>query len=308
MLKPLFFVMIFLYKKLKVFQVISTDISIKKSVFLFFVISLLFFLFAAMNVSDAGDRAAAAGLVPHKALYAVKLVGTTSGSQIVNISGRMFYDWKPSCEAWISNHRFDLMYEYIDSPAMRLKSDFSTYEAFDGNDMHFTSQRKRDGQLFEEVRGHAILNAGAGGIAQYSIPEGIKYDIPTGGVFPMGHTLGLIEHIKKKSKFYNATIFDGSDNEGPININAFIGKPVDVVADESGADNIDQTLLSGPAQNVQLAFFPLQQDSAVSEYEIELIFHHNGVISSMLVKYEDFTVEQTLKALEKVQPEDCSEG
>ncbi|MCB1531859.1 MAG: DUF1849 family protein [Alphaproteobacteria bacterium] len=260
------------------------------------------------GAQEADNRASAAGLAPHKALYEIKLVGAKSGSQIVNISGQMFYDWKPSCEAWISNHRFDLLYEYADSPAMRLKSDFSTYEAFDGTDMHFTSQRKRDGQLFEEVRGHAMLNADAGGgNAEYSIPEGVKYDIPPGGVFPMGHTLGLLEQIKKNAKFYNATIFDGSDNEGPININAFIGKPVDRFADVKNMENVDKALLDSPAREVQLAFFPLDNDSATSDYEMDLVFHENGVISSMLVRYEDFTVTQTLKALEPLEAEQCAQ-
>ena len=72
-------------------------------------------------------------LVPHKALYDISLVATRSGSQVVNISGQMFYEWKPTCEAWITDHRFSLFYEYADSPGMRITSDFSTHETYDGN-------------------------------------------------------------------------------------------------------------------------------------------------------------------------------
>ena len=71
-------------------------------------------------------------LAPHKALYDINLVATRSGSQVVNISGKMFYEWAPTCDAWITDHRFSLFYEYADSPAMRVTSDFSTFETFDG--------------------------------------------------------------------------------------------------------------------------------------------------------------------------------
>lgn len=113
-------------------------------------------------------------LTPHKALYDVELVAARSGSQVINISGKMFYEWKPSCDAWITDHRFNLFYEYADSPGMTVTSDFSTYEPFDGKSFDFTSRRQRDGELYEELRGHAVMDGSGkkgGGLARYSLPE-----------------------------------------------------------------------------------------------------------------------------------------
>ncbi len=251
------------------------------------------------------DPAREAGLSPHKALYEIKLVGTRSGSQIVNISGQMLYDWQPSCEAWISSHRFDLTYEYADSPAMRITSDFSTHETFDGKEMNFSSQRKRDGKLFEEVRGRATKNEDGKGEAAYSLPKDTTYDIPEGGLFPMGHTLGMMRSLKAGKKFYNATIFDGSDNEGPVNVNIFMGKKVNALAEIEPTADLDTTLLNTPAHQVQLAFFPLSDASTTSDYEMDLVFHENGVISDMLVRYEDFSVSQKLVALERLDDDAC---
>ena len=255
--------------------------------------------------ADAVDRAQVAGFAPHKALYDIKLVGTRSGSQILNISGQMLYEWQSSCEGWTSNHRFDLTYEYADSPAMRITSDFSTYETFDGQEMNFSSQRKRDGQLFEELRGHANVKPDEVGEAAYSIPKDLAYDIPKGGLFPMGHTLGLVDYIKRGKKFYNATIFDGSDDEGAVNVNAFIGHKVNAMANIKPSEGMDTTLLNTPAHQVQLAFFPLSDASPTSDYEMDLVFHDNAIISDMTVKYEDFTVSQKLVALEKIDNPAC---
>lgn len=124
----------------------------------------------------------------------------------------------------------------------------------------------------------------------------------------MGHSLGLMKSIKEGKKFYNATIFDGSDDEGPVNINAFIGKQINEVKDVEESEDIDKTLLKLPAHEVQLAFFPLNNEVETSDYEMNIVFHENGVISRMLVKYEDFSVLQTLKALETTEGKGCNDN
>ncbi len=88
----------------------------------------------------------AASLAPHKALYDIELKNKKSGSQIVNIY-KMFYESKWASEAWEANRRFDLTYEYADTPPMRVTSQFTTYEDFSADVMNFSSQRKRDGGI-----------------------------------------------------------------------------------------------------------------------------------------------------------------
>ncbi len=254
------------------------------------------------------DMELAAGLVPHKALYDIKMVSAHNGTQVLNIGGQMFYDWKPACDAWISNHRFNLAYEYADSPPMRITSDFSTYETFDGATMNFTSQRKRDGELFEEVRGQATLGTEEGASkAVYTIPEDLEYKLAQDTLFPMGHTLAVLSHIKAGEKFFKSTIFDGTDKEGPIEINAFIGKPekYEPVAESK---DLDQSLLGGAAWRIRLAFFPLNKPSETSDYEMELTFHENGIIRDMIVEYDDFTLSQKLVALEKIEGSPCEDN
>lgn len=264
--------------------------------------ALVFFCMpaAATEIQNAArDAALDAGFRPHKALYEIKLSGTRSGSQVVNINGKMFYEWRPSCDAWTSNHRFNLFYEYADSPSMQITSDFSTYETFDGKSMSFASRRHRDGQLFQELRGQATVNEDGTGEVVFSLPGDLVFDMPSGGMFPMYHSLKVLENIKKGKKFYNAVIFDGSDEEGPVEINAFIGK--DMQSPAKASDVINAGLLSSPARQVRLAFFPLNDPSAIADYEMTLVFHDNGIISDMFIEYDDFSVTQTLVALEPLE-------
>ena len=247
------------------------------------------------------------GIVPHKALYRIEMVQKRSGAQVLNISGDMYFEWKPVCEAWTTDHRFNLLYEYADSPQMRITSDFTTYERIKGDSFDFNSRRRRDGETYEELRGRATM-ANDGGQAVFSIPDTLRFDLPPGTFFPMGHTVAVLRAAKEGKKFFNATIFDGSDAEGPTEINAFIGKPVNAMARIIPSPAINASLINTPAWGVRLAFFPLNSPEEDSDYEMDVVMHENGVISDMYVEYKDFSVTQKLIALEPVQGETCDEN
>ena len=244
-------------------------------------------------------------MAPHKALYNIKMVSKSSGSQILNISGQMFYEWHPGCDAWLTDHRFNLFYEYADSPPIHITSDFSTYETYDGTSFDYTSRRKRNGDLYQEIRGRA-QNADEGGEALFKIPEGLVFDLKEGTLFPMAHSLEVLRHAREGKKFFNSTIFDGSDEEGPVEVSAFIGKQIDDYMPEDVPEEVDESLLETKAWNVRMAFFPLIGAESDAEYEMDVLFHENGVISDMLVEYRDFSVTQKLAALERLEKaENC---
>jgi hypothetical protein len=244
-------------------------------------------------------------LAAHKALYEIEMVSRRSATQILNISGQMFFEWHPACEAWSSDHRFDLLYEYAETAPMRITSDFSTYEAIDGRRFHFSSRRSRNGELYEELRGRADSHADKEGAVSYTVPASFSLDLPPGTLFPGGHTRALIAQAKAGEKFFNATIFDGSDEDGPVEINAFFGKEHITAAAIKNRKNVDGSLLGGQAWDIRMAFFPLANDEADSDYEMNLVLYENGIIGDMLVEYRDFSVTQTLVALEKVETPPC---
>lgn len=265
--------------------------------YILFVFAILLLSFPALAQKPNGKDQ----LAPHKALYEIELVSTSSGSQIVNVQGQMMYEWHPSCEAWNTKHRFNLIYDYADNPPLRITSDFSTFEPFDGESFSFTSMRKRDGDLFEEIRGSATISKNGEGEAIYSLPEDLQYDLPVGTVFPINHSLNVLEAIKAGQKFYSATIFDGSNEDGPVDVNTFIGGKANALAHVTPSENLDMELINRPAWNVQLAFFPIIASNPVPDYEMDVKIHDNGVISHMIVSYEDFTISQNLIALEALE-------
>lgn len=253
--------------------------------------------------SNAEDMATSAGFQAHKATYEISTKKVQSGSPIINVTGTMDYSWSVDCEGWLSRHKFDLTYEYTENPSVKSVSEFSTFERFDTKQFSFISQRKRNGAVSENTRGYAKRNNDGKGEVLFTKPPELSFDLPNNTQFPMQHTLSVLQSIKNNKKFYNAMIFDGSDKDGPVEVNAFIGKPLKPRTQTKGRE-IDNSLLQSTARTVRLAFFPLKDQSATSSYEMDIVFHENGVISDMMVDYSDFTVRQKLIALETV-PSTC---
>ena len=260
------------------------------------------FILACIDVSHGIVHAqgGATEIAPHRALYEIDLVSKRSGAQILNVDGEMMYEWQPACEGWNTQHRFNLFYEYTDSPAAQITSDFSTFESFDGKSLNFSSRRKSDNILLDQYRGHAAIGEGAGGEVIYTIPDDLAHDLPTGTLFPTQHTLQMVEALKSGDKFFSATVFDGSDETGAVQVNSFIGAKAPASDIKQGKE-IKVGLLQSAAHNVRLAFFPQAREEATPEYEMDMVVQENGVIGEMLIHYDDFSVRQTLKALKAVK-------
>jgi hypothetical protein len=253
-------------------------------------------------------RAEGVSIHPHRALYEVTLTAAQSGGQLIDIRGRMFFEWKKTCESWTTDHRSSLVYEYSDGTAARINSDFASYETLDGKSLNFSSRRENNGVPFEEFRGHASLEANADGNATYSIPDELNFKLPKNTFFPMQHTFEILQRAKKGEKFFNATLFDGSDDQGPQQVNVFIGDAVDPASGVVLNKNIDKSLLTGPAHRMRLAFFNTDDDSGAADYEMDLVALDNGVVSDIKIIYDTFTISQKLVALENVALPACTES
>ena len=151
----------------------------------------------------------------------------------------------------------------------------------------------------------ADLGADKGGAAIFTMPDDLNFDLGKGAMFPMAHTVEMVQKARSDKKFFTAVVFDGSDDEGPVEINTFIGKPANAMKIVEPSKALDMTLLNTPAWNVRMAVFPTQNEEESSDYEMSMIFHENGIISDMLIEYDDFSVTQKLVALEKLEGEQC---
>ncbi|HPQ51525.1 MAG TPA: DUF1849 family protein, partial [Alphaproteobacteria bacterium] len=253
-------------------------------------------------------------IAPHRAIYDIKMTSMKRGSQILGVSGTMMYTLKSVCGGWITDHRFNMVYEYSSAPSVRVETKFSSFESFAGDHLDFSSSRSRDGEIYEKIRGKAVLDLaqGAKGSADYSIPAETHYDLGEGTLFPLAHTYSLISEAQRGKKIVHAIVFDGSDDQGAVEINAVIGKKIapknaSDMKQSSGAEKIDSSLTDYPAWTMGLAVFPLNKVDSVADYELSMDVLENGIVREMKVDYHDFSISQKLIALEKTSLDTCKE-
>lgn len=247
-----------------------------------------------------------AAIAPHKALYSMDVIAIQPGSPVTGLKGKMFFQWEDACEAWTTDHRFTIEYQYTDRPPVTVTSNFVSWEAKDGNRFHFTSESETDGIQDEMLRGAATRDDAGAGVAEYSEPEDLEFKLPKGFYFPSGHTLELIRRARSGQRIFNSVLFDGTDEDGPVEVNGFITEEVNVTKTMEFSDDVDTSLLEGRAWRMRLAFFSLAEGSdSTPIYEMEVLLHENGIVSTVTVEYRSFTIRQDLQALESLERDAC---
>lgn len=264
---------------------------------------------AAKSAPPAPPAPVAAQVATHKAIYDFNMVAVRSGAGISGISGKMYYEQDDNCDAWTTDHRFQVEYQYPERRPVENTSHYVAFESKDASQFYYSSEREENGMKVEQLRGAVKPNADGSARAAFSRPEDLSYDLPQGYMLPTQHTNEIIRHARAGDAFFQAVMFDGTDADGPVSVNAFIGRKLsreEVKKIHEGNGKIDAALLAGDAWRVRLAVFPLKEEKEMNpSYEMDLTLHDNGIVSWSLVDYRAFKVEQKMLALEKLPAKAC---
>jgi len=264
-----------------------------------------------MGISRAEAAGASPAFAPHKAMYDFGMISVTSGAAISDIRGKMFYEQDDVCDAWTTDHRYTMSYYYPERQPVVNTSHYVAWESKDQSQFQFNSERQENGVVTELLRG-SVLRAPEGKTkAEYVRPEALSFDLPKGYFLPTAHLKEVVRRAQAGEKLFYASMFDGTDADGPIDVNVFIGDKV--TPDEmekllAGPDGkkLDAKLLPAEAWHVRMAVFPLKDSTAmVPVYEMALVLHANSVVSHVVVDYKSFKVEQRLTALAALPAHDC---
>lgn len=247
----------------------------------------------------AGPAVGAHALAPHRAVYDMSLATTKSGSGIVGASGTMSYQFADSCDGWTVENRIAITYAYTEGGQAITTTDFVTWESKDGLRYRFRLRNTRDGDVTDEVEGTAELKGkGLGGVARFTRPEPQTISLPKGTLFPTQHTLRLMDAAREGTRSYLRVVFDGSDADGPYDVNALIGRP--------HATTLAATpLVESPSWPMQLAFFPLDGSDAAPDFEMALDYHGNGVAQDITQSFKNFSLKGRLVSIEALPRRRC---
>jgi hypothetical protein len=260
------------------------------------------FVLVAGLAATMTTAAGGAEIAPHRALYSMTLGTARNDSGVVDARGTMDYEWGETCDGWTIEQRYRLKMRYGETPDVDIISSFVTWESKDGAHYRFNQKQTRNGELDQDIRGEAKLDApGKGGIVEFTKPKVQTLKLDPGVLFPSAHTILLIDKAHEGENFVSRQVFDGATDENAVQVSAAIG--VKITADPAAVKL--SPLLQRPGWRVRLAFFPADTSVEKPDYELGMRLLDNGVSQDMLIDYGEYSIRAKLDDIEPLAKPNC---
>jgi EipB-like len=251
-------------------------------------------------------------LVPHRAVYEMKLDDTRSATGITGITGidgRMVFEFTGSeCDGYSLNMR--MVTQMTDSQDQTNLTDLrsSTWEQGDGRKFRFQSSQYVNEKQGDVTMGRAVRETPNEAVRiKLSQPAQAELKLSGPVLFPTQHSLALIDKARAGQTLFQARVYDGSEKGRKVyETTAVIGKIVppgadpklEIVAKDKGLGELS----SWP---VSIGYFEEQTGDLTPSYQIDFRLYENGVSRELLIDYGSFSVYGTLTALEYLKASEC---
>ncbi|MQX36713.1 EipB family protein [Roseospira navarrensis] len=257
---------------------------------------------------DGGAADGAAGssftLAPHEAVYDLRLISRAPGSPVATANGTMTYRIEDTCDGWAMESRTVLNLFYNRGDPVQTDWSFISWESKDATQYRFRIRSERNGTLDELIDGKARMAADSdsGGVAAFSKPADRTLDLAPRVLLPVQHTLRVLEAASAGDRIYTASMFDGSEVNGPMQSTAVIAEAVPAGAIGELPDN---PLLDSPSWRMVLSFFAADSRSSLPDYEVRLRYHDNGVAEEVIQDFGTMALRGVLSELKPIEGGGC---
>jgi hypothetical protein len=271
----------------------------------------LFLAFSCLAVLGPPPALAARFLAPHRAVYDLSLDKATDKSGITGISGRMVYEFDGSpCEGYTVKFRFVTEIDTEDNSKLT-DQQTTTFEDAAGKSFTFVTKSYVDQALDKEVKGTATREASRT-LVKLEKPQASSLSLAR-TQFPTQHLMELLGNAEKGEKFYETSLFDGSENADRVmTTTVVIGKETDATRDDPELPALT-SLKPDRYWPVSIAYFDTSgkadQGEGMPTYRVSFKLHDNGVTRDLVMDYGDFSMKGKLVDLALFKPaqEKCSQ-
>lgn len=250
--------------------------------------------------------AQAVELAAHRAFYRLTLGTASTDSNMAGIEGAISFELKDACDAWIVEQNYALRFQLANGGDVDNVDRFTSWESKDGLEYRFNITRLTNGQETEKIGGRAELEARGGpGMAIFEEPSTDRIALSKGTVFPTEHTVILLEKAGRGVPFDRHLLFDGSKVEAAAPVTT-------VVLSQREAEHANllvAPLGPQPVWPMQLAFFAAEGEAQPGEelpdFEMTMNIQPNGIVTSLVLDFGDFTVNGVLEEIEALPASGC---
>ncbi len=249
-------------------------------------------------------------LASHRAVYDLGFAKNRSGSNVVDVQGRIVYELiGSSCEGYTINMRILTDLGLKDGNSSVTDTVMRNWEEYDGSRFVFETISRNNDKLTENARGMAKKMDGDKRIVNLNKPKRkTGHELPANTVFPSEHLKMLIRAGRKGTGRLDRKLFDGADDGlTPYDTTAYIGKtkPAEAKPGESLSSDKDK-LKSQQSWPVTLSYYKKDvPGEGVPEYEVIFRLYENGFSDELTFDYGDFVMSGTLKSFELLKETPC---
>ena len=250
-----------------------------------------------------------ATIVPHRAVYDLRLLNTRGKQPMRAVRGRILYDFKGSaCEGY--SLQFRQVSQLNTGEGKVIVSDLraTSWEDGEGRRLTFHSENRLDDTLRETVTGEAVREDKSIAV-QVSKPQAKAIKLDGDLLFPTQHVRRVLELAAKGQTLLQAGVYDGSEDGGKIfDTLTVIGKPIapgeQTPDDASGKNAAFAKLRRWP---VTVSYFERGKPSGEQTpvYAISMELYENGISRALKLDYNDFVVAVDMTTLELGEAKPC---
>ena len=268
---------------------------------------LAFGVAAGASVPALAGVEGAAGLLPHRAVYDLKLKDASDRSGIEGLNGRMVYEFTGSaCTGFTTNFRFVTRINTGEDTRLT-DQQTTTFENTEKGEFRFETKSFTDEQLDKEVSGTATEADSKVKVA-IDLPDPREVEL-TASAFPTEHMLEVIRNARNGNRFFEARIFDGSENGDQSMItNTVIGPQQKPEKDDAGDAAKAGEFADAAYWPVSIAYF---NDGGSGDttpvYSMSFKLYDNGITRDLTMDYGDFVLSGSLSRLDLLDKPNCDQ-
>lgn len=259
---------------------------------------------AVVTASPKAFEAEQGRLASHRAVYELKLGDGRNTSGIAAVDGRMVIEFIDTCDGYALNQRLQMRLSDGEGAANTTDFRVTNWESTDGRRFRFSTRHITNGEEDQAIEGNAALTEDGSGTVDFVKPEAKQETLAPGTIFPTLHTVQMIEAAKAHKPLLTRVLFDGTSDDIGSNLVAVIGRAGDVAPSALKDKGLD--LLKGKSSwPVRLAFFGLDSNEELPDYEVGYRLYDNGVSGDMVLDYGDFSINAILSDIEALPRPAC---
>jgi envelope integrity protein B len=253
--------------------------------------------------------AEAATIVPHRAVYDLRLARANDGASLSGADGRLAFEIVgSSCEGWTVSFRMVNQFRPNEGAMRLIDTQSTSYESGDGLDLRYSQKEFIDNRLDQESRVKVSRQQAQGdGKGNIELPAPKDFMVTAEALFPMRHQLKLMDAALAGETRDTSLIYDGSDGEKTFRAISFIGKRKEAGSNARDKPNAKAEALSGlPSWPMNISYYDVagsDQDTPI--YQIRFDMYENGVATGLVLDYGDFALDGELANLELLHAEAC---